>query len=304
MTTTPLSTRNRPPRRAAPAAEPVPQLAPGLPVLVRRCGDVQVGWDPDRAVLLRPTDPRSAHTLAALLAAVDGVHTVAELTARAESTGMPGHEVHQVLAELGAAGVLRWRERAGSRTVPPVTVHGRGPLADTVAAGLTALGVPVRAGRGTALGGDLAGAPAGDPSLVVLTDDLVIDPCLVSDLVAGGVAHLHVRLRDGTGLVGPLVLPGRSSCLRCADLHRADADPEWPSLAAQLLGRTGSGSVATVAATSALAVAQVEHLLDGPSAHPQPPTSVGATLELDLGAARLRRREWPAHPRCGCGAHP
>ena len=30
-----------------------------------------------------------------------------------------------------------------------------------------------------------------------------------------GVAHLPVRVRDGTGLVGPLVIPGQTSCLGC-----------------------------------------------------------------------------------------
>jgi hypothetical protein len=28
-----------------------------------------------------------------------------------------------------------------------------------------------------------------------------------------GVPHLAVRVRDGTGLVGPLVIPGMTSCL-------------------------------------------------------------------------------------------
>jgi hypothetical protein len=34
-----------------------------------------------------------------------------------------------------------------------------------------------------------------------------------SDLHNQGVAHLAVRVRDGTGLVGPLVVPGVTSCL-------------------------------------------------------------------------------------------
>jgi hypothetical protein len=49
--------------------------------------------------------------------------------------------------------------------------------------------------------------------LVVLSDYLVADPRLIRDLHSQGVPHLAVRVRDGTGLVGPLVIPGVTSCL-------------------------------------------------------------------------------------------
>ena len=39
--------------------------------------------------------------------------------------------------------------------------------------------------------------------LVVLSDNLVADPRMLRDLHSQGVAHLAVRVRDGTGLVGP-----------------------------------------------------------------------------------------------------
>jgi hypothetical protein len=58
----------------------------------------------------------------------------------------------------------------------------------------------------------LAVSPAA-VDLVVLTDYLVADPRLVRDLHSQGVPHLPVRVRDGTGLVGPLVIPGVTSCL-------------------------------------------------------------------------------------------
>ena len=49
--------------------------------------------------------------------------------------------------------------------------------------------------------------------LVVLSDYLVADPRMVRDLHSQGVPHLPVRVRDGTGLMGPLVIPGVTSCL-------------------------------------------------------------------------------------------
>ena len=36
---------------------------------------------------------------------------------------------------------------------------------------------------------------------------------LVRELHAAGTPHLLVRVRDGTGLVGPMVVPGVTSCL-------------------------------------------------------------------------------------------
>ena len=58
-----------------------------------------------------------------------------------------------------------------------------------------------------------AGIPPEPTDLVVLAGYLVADPRVVRDLHAGGVAHLPVWLRDGVGLVGPLVIPGVTSCL-------------------------------------------------------------------------------------------
>ncbi|KAA9155525.1 hypothetical protein FPZ12_029460 [Amycolatopsis acidicola] len=58
------------------------------------------------------------------------------------------------------------------------------------------------------------------PELAVLADSIVPAPEIVRMLVQEGVPHLPVRVREGLGIVGPLVYPGRSTCMRCADLHR------------------------------------------------------------------------------------
>jgi hypothetical protein len=50
-------------------------------------------------------------------------------------------------------------------------------------------------------------------NLVVLADYLVADPRMVRDLQGQGVPHLPVRVRDDTGLVGPLVIPGMFSAV-------------------------------------------------------------------------------------------
>lgn len=145
-------------------------------------------------------------------------------------------------------------------------------------------------------------APSGRlPDLAVVTGS----PCpadgrLVEELLRSGVPHLFARVRDTTGLVGPLVLPGRSSCQRCHDLHRTDRDPAWPSIAAQLTGsgrqRADACDVVLAAAVSAAAGLQVLAYLDGNA----PPLTVDGTMEIAQADGRVRRRSWSVHPSCGC----
>lgn len=278
-----------------------PRLDLATAVLTRRCGDVQVGWSPDRAMLVRPANPTATGALATLLGSVDGVRTVAELQPLAARAGLDDAALDGLLDELGSAGLVQWTPPPGTEPRRRVVLHGQGPLGDALADGLRATGVAVHRSHRRAVDALPGG---GQPDLVLLCDQQVADPCVLAELVASRTAHLVVRLRDGAGLVGPLVLPGRTSCVRCADLHRSEIDPEWPALAAQLLGRTGHGSPAVVRATAALALGQVEHLLRGGSGGEGAPGSLGATLELDLRTDSLRRRPWGPHPRCGCGAHP
>ena len=108
--------------------------------------------------------------------------------------------------------------------------------------------------------------------------------------------HLVAQARDGAGVVGPLVVPGRTPCLRCLDLTRTDLDPDWPALAAQLPGHEPAAPVVLAAAVAAQAAAQALQALDGAAS----PATAGGTLELVPPDWRWRRRSWPAHPDCGC----
>lgn len=139
------------------------------------------------------------------------------------------------------------------------------------------------------------------PDLAVVADGPeAADGRLVDSLLRRGVPHLFARVRDTTGLVGPLVLPGRSSCQRCHDLHRSDRDPAWPSMTAQLAAasrhRTRPCDVVLAAAVAASAGLQVLAFLDGDTA----PPAVDGTLEIAQSDGRVRRRSWSVHPSCGC----
>jgi bacteriocin biosynthesis cyclodehydratase domain-containing protein len=132
----------------------------------------------------------------------------------------------------------------------------------------------------------------------------VVDPVRATTVLASGVPHLSLVVREADVLVGPLVVPGRGPCLRCLELHRADTDPAWPALVARLTldlvraPRTATEVpvLAGVAAHLGAAVALAQ--LDG-----APPTP-GSTWSVALPDAVPRGRVWERHPQCGCaGPH-
>ncbi|HWC35361.1 MAG TPA: hypothetical protein VG650_11090 [Mycobacteriales bacterium] len=112
--------------------------------------------------------------------------------------------------------------------------------------------------------------------------------------------HAMVMVRETTAQIGPLVLPGFSPCLRCLELARADRDPVWPVLSAQLVGEPRAVEPCDVTLASAAASLAAMHLLawidDPASCSPL----LGGTLELGLAELSLRRRTVVAHPDCGC----
>lgn len=277
-------------------------LNPSLPVLLRPDGAVQIGWDPQRAVLVRPPHGLTAAGLTAVLRSMQTPITVAELRREAARHGpVDTTELDDLLAALVRARVAV-RDTASRRRCRAVSlrVHGRGPLSDLLVESLRCSGAVVRRSSHPHAAVSTAGT-----DLVVLSDYLVADPRLLRELHAEGVPHLPVRVRDGTGVVGPLVLPGMTSCLACADLHRRDRDAAWPAVAAQLRGAVAHCSRATLLATAALALSQVDRVIEavrGPAADQglAPPPTLNATLELDLASGSILTRRWVRHPLCDC----
>ena len=137
------------------------------------------------------------------------------------------------------------------------------------------------------------------PDVMVLVEHGAADTIRARALMSAAVVHLSVVVREADVVVGPLVRPGASACLRCLDLHRTDADACWPAVAAQLVtaARSRGADEETVLAAIAgpLTAAQVLAQLDGTF-----PRTLGAALEIALPDAIPRVREWSMHPRCGC----
>ncbi len=190
--------------------------------------------------------------------------------------------------------------------------------ADLAPAGLVEadLGAPREEGAARAVGRAAPWCRTGDdgtvPDLVVLTRRAL--PDLAGGLVRDRVPHLAVSAGEAIGGIGPLVRPGRSACLRCVDLRKADADPAWPKIVAQAtFARVRPQACDTVLAAmaGALACAQALALIDRPLVSSGPvssgpvssgPATVNGTLEVVLPDWQWRRRTWPPHPACSCGA--
>ncbi|MFF2199541.1 TOMM precursor leader peptide-binding protein [Streptomyces sp. NPDC058145] len=167
-------------------------------------------------------------------------------------------------------------------------------------------GRPARRTRAAAAAGTGAGTDEPGLSLVILAprDDVAVhapDPFAAEPLMASGTPHLYAGVVEGTGVVGPLVLPGGTSCAGCLQQDRTDRDPAWPRLVAQWRSgnarRVGACDLALATAVAGLAAAHALAFLDGES-----PSSAGTRWETSLpGLTWHSRPIWP-HPACGCGA--
>jgi bacteriocin biosynthesis cyclodehydratase domain-containing protein len=274
-------------------------LNPAMPVLSRPDGVVQVGWDPRRAVLVRPPSGMTTAALSNLLRALQSGATLADVHGSAES--IDATTIANLIAALVDAGVATAVPQPRTRSAS-IRIHGRGPLSDLLTGALRCSGARIRHSSQPH-----AAVAAETTDLVVLSDSLVADPRMLRELHAAGIPHLPVRVRDGAGLVGPLVVPQVTSCLRCADLHRSDRDASWPVVAAQLRDTVGNADRATVLATAALALNQVDRVIAAVRAGidvaaidrtPHPPSTLDTTLEFDVSTGSTVARRWTRHPRC------
>lgn len=303
-----------------------PCFRAGIEAYQRAVDELQVGDHPRHGVVIKELSPR----LVAVLRALDGRTPLSRLIARAGE--QDGAKFEEVLGELVGRGLVI--DAAG----PPsdgcadtsVTICGDGPLAASLAWLLARSGVGHIAvqSAGTVTRSDLGvlgaheiGRPRREaierliraassnvtvgpipsdtsPDLVVLTDAQVPAPEVVKQLMCERQEHLVVAFRDGFGVVGPLVLPGRSSCLQCADLFRTDRDQHWPRVANQMAGRVKRAGPAATQATAALGAAQILRVLRPGR---EPPPVLECTIELDLQDGTTVHRYWEAHPFCECG---
>lgn len=264
--------------------------------LRRQLGDRGYLWPEDDDFV--PPAPRLAAELTALSArcgqdAADALAARGRRTVVVQGTGRAATLLATLLA---AAGVGRVHVLDGRASKLAHAIPGGIRPSDEGRPFSVAAAEAIRTAAPEA---DVAAPPFGQiPDLVVLAIDEPVDSDSRDALHARQAAHLHVAVTVSAGVVGPLVIPGMTSCLACTDLHRRDRDPAWPALAAQLTiprRYPRPGELAVCVAIAGIAAGQALAFLDG-----EMPTVVEGSLELHPPDWRVRRRTWPAHPDCRC----
>jgi len=284
---------------------------------------VQIGVDPRRAVALT-----GVGGAAAVFRLLDGSRDRAQLVQEATRHGVPAVVSERILTMLAAAGALVDFSAASCQALPTelrgelmadratasiagqdgdggaqlmarratvrVQVLGTGRVAGTIADLLTSAGLAARAGPAR------RAREAFVPDLTVLVGRP--EPELAEALRCTGVPHLAVSATEAIGIVGPLVRPGLTACLRCLDLTRAERDPAWPLILAQLPGRSASPQACDAALAAAVAAQAAGQAIAFADRAPLAEATANGALELVLPGWQWRRRTWLPHRACSCGA--
>ncbi len=211
---------------------------------------------------------------------------------------------------LAGAGVGRIDVQDGGRVEPwdvapgGLPVESVGERRDEAARRAVRRAAPDRPpGRGGARSAPEQDDPGLSLVIIAPRDGLAVhapDPTASEPLIGSGTPHLFAGIVEGTGVVGPLVLPGDTACAGCLDLGRTDRDPTWPRLLAQW--RSGQSRQVpacdlTLAATVAgLAAGHALAFLDG-----ELPSSAGARWEVSVPGFDWHARPVWQHPACPCG---
>lgn len=290
-----------------------PRLRDDVPILWRGESSIQLGDD--------VTIDRVSRTHVAWLTSLDGLASPADLE---ESLTIPEHEARRLVRALLAAGALddaaripatlRWASQeqrdvvlgrfsailrtcrdldaayatSDARDRCSVVVHGSGAVADAVVGAMAAAGLAL---------GDEEHA-----GISVLADAPHPDVPRFFDHDLQDRPHLHVGVLGDRAVIGPLVVPGVTSCLRCAHLHRRDADAAWPLLSVQWAHAVAAMPCPPLDPLLVqLAAAHAGLLLRRWTDSPGDPDAWGGyALDVRLPDGIPQRLDRPPHPLCGC----
>jgi hypothetical protein len=299
-----------------------PALKSGLLPVWRDRDTLQIGIDPRRAIAL--SGMRQAALVVGLL---DGSRDRGQVIDAAAERGVPPKATERVLALLAASGALDDFPASTLRAMPAAA---RSRLAAELATASLAyrdadggarslarrndISVWITGERGIGravakilLASGVAQVRMGDaqqrrPDLAVLVGRPPQD--LLTTLAADDMPHLAVFADEAIGVVGPLVVPGLTSCLRCQDYVRAARDPAWPLILAQIATRRPDPAACDAVLTATVAAQAAAQVLTAIDKAPAASATVNGTLELVLPDWRWRRRTWQPHPACACSRTP
>ena len=110
--------------------------------------------------------------------------------------------------------------------------------------------------------------------------------------------HLHVGTRLDSAQIGPLVIPGESSCFRCAQLHHRDSSPDWMGVDLQWRHHANSGEADSILnyQSAAYTLLLLRHWMDGMAI-------TNTVWRASLPWLHFRAQPALPHPLCGCQLH-
>ena len=252
---------------------------------------------------------------------------------------VPGARRARLAAELATTSLAHRDSDGGARALArrrasTVCVEGAGPIAQAIARILSASGIghvqraqpattlqtrgeqtrgeQTRAGQ-TPAGETRAGQTracqmrarraivAARPDLVILVGSQPLER--TAGLTRDLMPHLAVTASEAIGVVGPLVVPGSTACLRCLDFFRAGSDPAWPLILAQLASRRPEPPACDAVLAATVAAQAAAQTLIAVGQAPGASAAANGTLELVLPDWRWQRRTWARHPACACTSY-
>lgn len=279
------------------------RLRPGVPVLVRPDGPVQVGVA--RPVLIEGADPSAKAALALMEPpGIPAAHGPGQATvARLREAGLLADSTEKSLAAtveirvagalgveigvaLAAAGVSTRYEDAAPAHIEPDAYSAR--HVSSTCAGAAHWTVAERAPWTP---------PPGEIAVGVAIAAGGVSRTVTARWEYDGLPHLLISADEHGVDVGPLVVPGLTACAGCVAHHARERDPAWPALLLQLEARRPwvDPRVLTEAAGAAARLILTELSR----------TSDAAPVSASWRFEPLRspqRRDVAPHPTCGCGA--
>ncbi|CAN5235128.1 cyclodehydratase [soil metagenome] len=298
-----------------------PLLRPGVHVLHRGDGHVQLGLDPAAAVLL-PDQPE----VRALLGGLDGsAHPDDDAVLSLLASESLVVDEQSVLPLLGpgvgpggrpaAAALARHRGEAAIAAAASrrsTTLQAVGFGLDCSADGIDLLaeltGLAERVGMQSRCGSTTSGKGGQDTGMLGAVVG-VGEPAreLLDPWTQAGTPYVVVRMTEGRAVVGPFVVPGETACLRCIDAHHTDTDRALPLLVHQYSRATSrdrtdglTEPVDPILVTLAVAWAtrDLASYVDGVR-----PSTWSSTVTFDAQLGSIESRCWMRHPECGCSWH-
>lgn len=247
------------------------RLADSRPLLWRTATHAQLGADD--GVDLDDISPWQEHLVAALVRGIP------------DAMALPLAAAHGA-SEPAVAAFLTTIGPALAPPLPPPTQVCVSATADLTFSEQSTLLSALTAG-----GVDVVAPPPSRILATLLVAHRLSDPRHSAQLLASDTTHVALVLDGDRVTAGPVVVPGRTACLSCVHAWRAQHDPQWMTLASQLLSRAPAPTHPGLLLEGALLAARMLT---------QPEAFEGLSVTVTAQNGRRFWRRHRVHPQCSC----